>query len=241
MGNKMKNLLNISIDDVSPHPASSISVLDRCHELIKIFPDIKFSLFIPISYWRTIKPGIATAHPLQINLFPDFCKALLELHDENFEVCYHGLYHGIPGKSDNDEFQYLDYQQASQRFDAMFHIVELAGLKNKFKMIFRPPAWKMSGESIQAARDAGIKVLALSPKAYAKKIYNNIENDRNDTVYYNCNPPFDDLFLHKKTEIVYHACTWDKNYLSIDMSKELKIFLNDNKNNLEFCFLGDLI
>ena len=30
----MKYKVNISIDDVSPHPLSSVGVLNRCHELI---------------------------------------------------------------------------------------------------------------------------------------------------------------------------------------------------------------
>lgn len=234
------NKVNISIDDVSPHPNSSTKVLERCYELISVFPEIKFSLFIPISYWRTVKPGISTTQPLQINLFPDFCNQLKLLPDENFEVCYHGFYHGIPGRSDNDEFEKLDYKNATERFKAMLHVVELAGLTDKFKMVFRPPAWRMSGDSIQAARDIGFKVLALSQKEYAKKTYGGIENLKDDVVYYNCNPPFDSLVLSEKTEIVYHACEWDKNYLSKDLSKDLLDFLSKNTNNIKFSFLEDL-
>ena len=33
--------VNVSIDDVSPHPKSSIKVLDRCYELIEEFKDGK--------------------------------------------------------------------------------------------------------------------------------------------------------------------------------------------------------
>ena len=55
---------------------------------------------------------------------------------------------------------------------------------------------------------------------------------KNDVVYYNCNPPFDDLELYEKTEIVYHACEWDKNYLSKETGeqylqlKQFKLVLN---------------
>ena len=52
--------INISIDDVSPHQFSSTNVLDRCFELIQAFPDIKFTLFVPVAYWRTIKPTTTT-------------------------------------------------------------------------------------------------------------------------------------------------------------------------------------
>ena len=35
--------VNISIDDVTPHPLSSTKVLDRCYELIEEFEDIVIS------------------------------------------------------------------------------------------------------------------------------------------------------------------------------------------------------
>jgi len=234
--------VNISIDDVSPHPMSSIKVLENCYYLISKFPDIKFSLFVPISYWRTVKPGTGTKHPLQINLFPEFCNFIKNLPERNFEICYHGFYHGIPGRSDNDEFQNLSYDDAIKRFKAMFEVVKLADLTSSFKMIFRPPAWRMSGDAIQAAKDSGIKILALSPKDYAKKTYGGFENNFKDVVYYNCNPPFDPLVLSEKTEIVYHACEWDKNYLSKQMTDDLALFLkNAKEENIKFCFLKDLL
>ena len=56
--------LNISIDDVSPHPLSSTKVLEQCYYLIEKFEDIKFTLFIPLAYWRTMRADIATEQPL---------------------------------------------------------------------------------------------------------------------------------------------------------------------------------
>jgi predicted deacetylase len=237
----MSSLVNISIDDVSPHPMSSVKVLNRCFELIDNFPNIKFSLFVPTSYWRTVKPQIATKSPLQIDMFPDFCETLLNLPKSNFEICYHGFYHGIPGKSDNDEFQHLDYDQAIERFNLMFEVVKLAGLEETFKKIFRPPAWRMSAEAINAAIKSGIEILALSPDDYAKKTYGSVVNKLSNIVYYNCNPPFKPLNLFPSTEIVYHACEWDKNYLNNDLTNELLSFLNLNRKNIKFCFLKDII
>ena len=236
----MQSLINISIDDVSPHPYSSTKVLENCNKIIKEFPDAKFTLFIPISYWRTIKKGVATSGPLQINLFPDFCKQISELPENNFEICYHGFYHGIPGKSDNDEFQYLDYDQAVKVLNAMFDVVKLANLQDKFKKIFRPPAWRMSPSAIKASRDLGIEILALSPKDYAQKVYDGEHLRKNDVVYYNCNPPFDPLKLYKNTEIVYHACEWDKNYLSDEKTFEIIEFLK-SQENYKFSFIGELL
>jgi len=240
------NLINISIDDVSPHPKSSTKVLEQCFYLINKYPNIKFSLFVPVSYWRTVRPGIATSNPLQINLFPDFCKEIGDLPVENFEICYHGFYHGIPGKSDNDEFQYLNYEDASERFLKMFKVAKLAKLDTVFKSVFRPPAWRMSPDAIKAARDLGIKVLALSPDEYAKETYQKQELAKNDVVYYTCAPPIKPLVLSKKTEIVYHACEWDRNYLSKEKCKLLESFLdynvsNNNVSDIKFCFIEDLL
>jgi predicted deacetylase len=217
--------INISIDDVSPHPLSSVKVLDRCFELIKEFPEIKFSLFIPIAYWRTTRPGIATKQPLIIDQFPEFCKTLRELPASNFEICYHGLFHGIPGQSDNDEFQHLTEEQAISKFNNMFSVVNRANLQNVFKPIFRPPAWRMSPGAIKAAEKVGIKILALSPKDYAKATYQGFENSFPKVIYYNCNPPFDPLAEYPVVEIVYHACEWDKNYFSIELAKQLRDWL----------------
>ena len=233
--------VNISIDDVSPHPRSSVKVLDRCFSIINTFPEAKFSLFVPIAYWRTIKPGIATKAPLRIDAFPDFCKTLKDLPADNFEIGYHGLFHGIPGKSDNDEFQYLSYDQALEKIGLMEEIVASADLKGTFKKIFRPPAWRMSPHAIKALRECNFKLLALSPKDYALETYQGEQRKKADVVYYNCNPPFDPLKEFDKNEIVYHACEWDKNYLSEDLTKELIEFLKTGKEELKFSFLEDLL
>ena len=231
--------LNISIDDVSPHPKASTKVLETCHEMINIFPNIKFSLFVPIAYWRTVRPDIATKNPLYIDLYPDFCKTILDLPDQNFEICYHGFHHGIPNKSDNDEFQNLSYDEALEKFSLMHHHVEKAGLSAKFKPIFRPPAWRMSGESIRAARTSGFKVLALSPEDYAVATYQGAHKEFDKVVYYDFNPPYKNLLTKDIVEIVYHACEWDKNFLSKNMSIELKSWIQKHEN-VDYCFISDL-
>lgn len=232
--------INISIDDVSPHPLSSVKVLDQCFELIKIFPSIKFTLFVPVAYWRTVRPGIATPAPLRLDSFPEFCKTIKELPKENFEICYHGLFHGIPGKNDNDEFQHLTKTQAHEKFSAMFNLVEAAGLAEVFKPVFRPPAWRMSPHAIEAAQEFGIRTLALSPKDYAKQTYCGAEDKFSRVVYFNCAPPFEPLSAHPNTEIVYHACEWDKNYLSPTLRSELQDWLLQ-QSQVEFKFIEELL
>jgi len=232
--------LNVSIDDVSPHPLSSTKVLKKCFRLIDSFPEIKFSLFVPVSYWRTKRPETVTQNPLQIDLYPDFCNELANLPTKNFEICYHGFYHGIPGVSDNDEFEKLDKDTALRVFAAMEEVVNRAGLTNVFKPVFRPPAWRMSPGAISAAKDFGIKILALSPKEYAKKTYAGKEIDFDKVVYYNVNPPFDPLILKEDTEIVYHACEWDKNYLSDTMVDDLINTLKESEASIDFCFMEEM-
>jgi hypothetical protein len=155
-------------------------------------------------------------------------------------VCLHGLYHGIPGTSDNDEFQHLQYEDALRKFSQIQTIISEAGLKNIFKPVFRPPAWRMSPQSIMAAKDSGIRTLALSPKSYAKESYDGGDEKFGNVVYYVCNPPFDPLVSHASNEIVYHACEWDKNYLSENLAKDLKNWLM-TQDGVEFCFIEDML
>jgi hypothetical protein len=215
-------LVNISIDDVSPHPQSSAKVLERCRELINVYPDIKFTLFIPAAYWRT-KSQI-TEKPLYLNEFPDFCKEISDLDQNNFEIGYHGFYHGIPNVSNNDEFRYASYEQTVDIITKTKEVV----------------AKRMTGESIKACKDQGIEILALSSDKYPDGSLDYQGEDKNfkNVVYYNCCPPLKNLELFPKTEIVYHACEWDQNYLDKEKANQLKNFLDTE--NIKFCFMDKL-
>tara|TARA_R110000824_G_scaffold14726_12_gene62501 strand:+ start:2208 stop:2915 length:708 start_codon:yes stop_codon:yes gene_type:complete len=234
----MQCKVNISIDDVSPHPRSSTKVLDRCYELIEVFEDIKFTLFVPIAYWRTKRQEVATREPLVLSNYPDFCEELRNLPKQNFEIGYHGLFHGIPGKTDNDEFMELNYKEACEKFDLMFEIVEKSNLKETFKPIFRPPAWRMSPDTFRVCKDKGIEILGLydGQEEYLE-VYDGEDKKFDKVIYANVMPPVHPLELFEKTEIVYHACEWDKNYLCESKTKELNEFLKNN--NTEFSFMGE--
>ena len=235
----MHSLVNISIDDVSPHPNASVKVLDRCFELISDFPDIKFTLFVPMAYWRSVSPH-NTDKPLIVSNDITFCDKLKSLPEKNFEICFHGLFHGVPQKSNNDEFQSLSYVEAIEKFEMMFEIQGLAGL-TMMKKVFRPPAWRMSSASFDAALSVGVNTLALSPKDYAQKTYGGRNKTFERVIYYNVNPPFDPLALFPKTEVVYHACSWDANALSIKATLELKEFLMKNNDKIKFVFIEGLL
>ena len=73
MSSSVKYKVNISIDDVSPHPSAGVGVLDRCYELIDIFPNIKFTLFIPMCYTRKNQQS----YP--ISDYSDFCDIIKNL------------------------------------------------------------------------------------------------------------------------------------------------------------------
>lgn len=235
------NNVNISIDDVSPHPYSSIKVLDRCFELIDIYPDIKFTLFIPMAYWRTVRPAIATKKPLILSEFSDFCDSLNKLPKENFQLGYHGYYHGIPHENDNNEFEALSHEQALEKFNLMFSVAKDTGLDKLFSPIFRPPAWRMSEGAIRAATDCGIKTLALFSKDKNQQRKYRISypafNKEININYASSIPPFIDLELKTETSIIYHACEWDRNYLSKALTHQLHEFLTNNKENISFKFL----
>jgi len=223
--------INISIDDISPHPKSSMDVLDRCYELLDDFPDIKFTLFIPMAYTRFQEKS----HPL--NEFERFCDDLKKLPSDVFELGWHGYYHGILNQSNNDEFRYLGYSESCEILDKMFSMAKEVGILDLFSPLFRPPAFYMSPHSIKACGDKGIEVLALSLENIHKKSYCGGDEEFDKVVYYDSNPPFKPLVAKDSLEVVYHACEWDKNYLSKEMTEELKGFLKAS-GIVEFTFMG---
>jgi hypothetical protein len=229
--------INISIDDVSPHPLSSTAVLKQCFRVLAEVPTVKFTLFVPAAYWRTIGPT-ATTDCLRIDAHPGFCDELRRLPTSNFELAYHGLLHGIPGKSNNDELQHLSFDDARKTLQMMIDVVRDAGLADVFRPVLRPPAWRMSPEAFIAAEQVGIRAFALSPDDYAQASYGGAQDDRS-VIYYNSCPPQKPLVLSERTEIVYHACVWDKNYLSVERCDELISFLLQNP--AEHVFIEGLI
>jgi len=98
----------------------------------------------------------------------------------------------------------------------------------------------MTGASIKACKDQGIEILALSYDKYPDGSLDYQGEDKNfkNVVYYNCCPPLKNLELFPKTEIVYHACEWDQNYLDKEKANQLKNFLDTE--NIKFCFMDKL-
>ena len=226
--------INISIDDVSPHPQSNAFVLEGCYSILEAFPDAKFTLFVPINYTRKGEPSF------HVRSNPAFCQFLKQLPRETFEIGYHGYYHGILGKSNNDEFETFNRSEALNRFLRMIEEGREAGIP--FKSIFRPPAWRMSSVAISTAIDIGMKVITLSRDDYATKNYGSYVHKpgvRDKIVYYDSAPPHKPLVVKDKLSVVYHACQWDKNLLHEKHVEELDRFLFENDH--EFCFMEEML
>ncbi len=47
--------------------------------------------------------------------------------------------------------------------------------------------------------------------------------------------------LFEKSEIVYHACEWDRNYFSEAARKSLEEVLTKDLEKIEFCFIDGLL
>ena len=173
--------VNISIDDVTPHQRSSISVIKNCVRILERVPSAKFTLFVPTAYWRTLPapPESRCESPMYLWQYPDFCSQIAELPDHIFEVGYHGHHHGIPGVSNNDELKSVSREEALQIYDRMIFTARHAGLEKKFKRILRPPAWRLS----PAAFDAAVGVfdlLALNPGKTYLDVYQGRQNEAVD-------------------------------------------------------------
>jgi len=224
---------------VSPHPMASTKVLDRCYELISLFPSIKISLFVPIAYWRTQRVGVRTQDPLVIHKYPDFCETLKNLSPSNFEVCYHGYYHGIPGENDNNEFLDISHEDAVKRWESMLDRVSRAGLDEVFKPIFRPPAWRMGPAAWDVLSAGGIELFAVTDIDYALESYQGKDKEYRSN-YSTVFPPFRPLKIKESCGIVYHACEWDRNFLNEKHTEELIEFLKKHEDDVEFVFMDNL-
>lgn len=244
--NTLKDVINISIDDISPHPQSSHRCLDWCFKLVDMYPEIKISLFVPTAYWRTmpIKDwDTSTPEPMNLSKDPVLCDILKALPKENFEVCYHGMYHGIPYESNNFEFKKLTVQETKIRLDNMMKEAVYVGLDNTFKKILRPPSWYMSGDAIVAAQEMGFEYLSLAPEKKIRKFYETVDQNYNNITYYNICPPYveyPDTIYYKNT-IVFHACEWSANYLNKENFNRLIKFIETNKHRIRFGFTEDMV
>jgi hypothetical protein len=161
------------------------------------------------------------------------------LSPANFEVCYHGYYHGIPWKNDNNEFLDITKEDASKRWISMQDRVQRANLEDVFKPIFRPPAWRMGPDAWDALSEGGVELFAVSDIDYALKSYQGKDKEYRSN-YSTVFPPFRPLEIKESCGIVYHACEWDRNYLDKKHTEDLSGFLTEHEQDIEFVFMENL-
>jgi len=235
--------INISIDDVTPHPRSSIRVVENCRRILQRVPSAKFTLFVPTAYWRTVAspPESVCQRPLMLSEHPEFCNQLRLLPEESFEIGFHGHHHGIPGSSNNDELKNVSFDDAKIIYEKMFAAVRSADLETRFKMILRPPAWRLSPGAFDAARGV-FDVLALNPDPMYYSVYSEKQHEdfwREKIVYQDAAPPIAPIPSEwENLEIVTHACEWDKNYLSQSLADAIADLMIEK--SAVGSFIGDL-
>jgi hypothetical protein len=218
--------VNISIDDVSPHPRSSTKCLKCCFEIIKHFDQAKFTLFVPTAYMRVGEQS----H--DIRNYPEFIKEIKSL-PENFEIGYHGHLHALPPYN-KGEFFGMDYETCVEKMKTSKAIFEECGIE--VKPIFRPPGFGLSPPGFAACRDFGIRVLCLYPGPHYRVFHQGEEDKFDRVVYVDAHPPAEKLVKKDRLSIMYHACEWDKNHLTSGKKDELIGFLD---KSTKFLFVQD--
>jgi hypothetical protein len=225
----MKFLL--SLDDYSPCP--NTNNLFWANKLIEKFPDIKIDLFVSAGYCR-----LKDKYPYYLYRHLDWVKSTKELPN-NYRINLHGLLHrrsiydfefhtGI--ESNNNEWENLNYKQASFLLDGIEKIFNKVDLK--YAKVFRPPGFHIGKEAVKLLTDRGY-LIAGSEKYYNK--YKDIENLK--WVSYN----WDLITTPQPKENVYafgHTSDWTNNYLNEDKYNKIVEILNNNK--YEFSFIEEL-
>lgn len=218
-------LINISIDDISPHPKMGLDCLRNLDSLLNKFPNIKISLFVPTSICR-YKFGEKKYCLLD---YPKFVEEIKKLPN-NFEICYHGHFHGNKvKKSNNDEFRYLDATKTQELLNTSYKIFKETGIS--VKNVFRPPGFWMSQWAFEGCKNFGIKTLALNRDKRYRKCYNRQHKSFNNVVWVGKNTDYIEMF--------FHAGKDQRNYIG---KESVKIIMNtiNNYKDIEFVFLEQL-
>lgn len=231
---------NLSLDDMSPHPRAGLNFesIEWCDKLIEKYPFLCINLFVPTSYCR-LGEGQNDYH---ISKYRDWVNKLDALPKLNYRINFHGVNHSrqyYPSnqkryakypKSNNDEWQYLNYKDAQDLVTMMLQDFKAMGLSHV--KTFRPPGWKVSKDAVRALQDAKFGVIAGSPEYYKKvKDVLNIK-----WVSYN----YDLVSKIPAGDIVAygHTSDWTNNYLNEDKYNLICRILDSD--NFSFHFIEDM-
>ena len=82
----------------------------------------------------------------------------------------------------------------------------------------------LHNSQLRRLRDSSnlIDLLKTNKRSKVAQNYDNV-------IYCNVAPPFKDLKLFDETEIVYHACEWDRNYLDQEKTDRQSRYVDENE------------
>lgn len=223
---------NLNLDDLLPGN-SGLVLLKR---LVKSFPKIKITIFVPISSREAKNTYILDQ--------PQWCKEIAHLPPKNFEIGVHGYYHHLNDWRKTPEFKYLSKKEATTLLLKCEQVFKKAGIK--FIRGFRPPRWEMSKGTEQALEELGYLFLADTPRFYQEhqdikipRIFVNSdikENEEHDEI-----KTYKDLLLEPQKFCIQrgHLVGYcDNNLTKATFDNIVKIIRSFNK--VEFKFLSEL-
>ena len=222
---------NLSLDDFSPHPRAGLDfkVIDQCNRLIEKYPEIKINLFTPAAYCRLGE------EPCFLSDNMEWVARAKDLPD-NYRINLHGLYHRRTGGkhpvSNNDEWQFLNYDEAKHKMVEMVNEFKVVGLK--FYNTFRPPGWKISISAARALTEKGAII------AGNEEYFNRISPKVSDLKWVSYNWDITSPCKIKGDVIAYgHTSDWTNNYMD-DTRYNLvdELLMSDN---FEFKFIEEMV
>lgn len=230
--------INIGIDDISSCVDTDLfHVIDMCWYILDSFSNAKFDLFVSTAYFRTFdghKVPFFLSHNEEV---VGKLNSLVKQNEDNFRICYHGHFHGVPFISNNDEFRKSSYDETIKTL--VNSKKELAKCGLEAAPILRPPAFHVSEESIRAMIDFGIKHVSLYEVFKQRGEYDSLLNkfDNNLFSFVNCAPPAVPLEEKDNLIVMYHALNSNRNFFSKKEALGLIDFLK-RQSSIDFMFLG---
>lgn len=220
----------LTLDDFSWHPKTGgdFESIKWCDKLIEKFPDLKVNLFVPAAYARLGEIPCLLSNNKQwvnkVNSLP-----------QNYCINLHGYNHRRVskkyGNSNNDEWQYLTYDEAKVLGIKMLDEFKLSGLK--YTPTFRPGGWKISAEACRALEDIGVTLFAGS-KEYFNKVKKSI---RTKWISYNWDLT-SECAVSGNIIAFGHTSNWTNNYM--DESRYNLILKLLEKEKFEFKFIEEM-
>lgn len=212
--------IQIGIDDLCPRPEQGFELWHNVDVLLAL--GLKVDLFVTFAMIRD-NDGPYT--------LTDYVKFVDQLHEVSerpgVALNVHGYNHSCHN-SNNDEFLSSDYKALDAKLTSIDKIIDDTGLD--FKKVFRPPAFKISPEGVDALKDHGYTHLSLYKGHKTGHLYDSFYDKLNlDGIkvhYSNCAPPTDEL-VSGDLAATYHFSTWLANALSDENTNDLLSKLED--------------